>query len=538
MLMNSGRTIRIGYWAVGLAVAISLLIGGIQMSSAQELWNGEPGVLHTSPAPRGSMVALEDGSVILFRGSEAMVSQDGGRTWEEGFTLKGPEGENVGFSWVIGLGPGRLAGFGSRRGLAYSNIEGGAQLQSFMRISEDGGRTWSASRDIVIPEEKYRVKWLNRTPIHLSSGRLLLPMCHQFGKMPDYDFANRPFLAQNLYGGLGYFSDDEGLTWDRSADDVIVHMADFGMADAFGIIVEPAVVELKDGRAMMVGRTRLGQLFQSLSADGGFTWSIPQPMQLASSYAPAEIKRIPTTGDLLICWNQLSREEVINGLGRHRLSVAISTDEGETWGNFNNLYSLDDCNYIRPETPQPTIPGPQWIEHGRGEVNWEFDASIGKVGTRGDVGSENVYVLPEDFPNERYYRQPASIRTCYPIICVTGENVLVSYEMGYPIPMTTALDVIPIHWLYEPIVPEGPYAKLVVDGTPIVGADISIEDGTAFGWADVLGKALGILEPMAKRTRVPVRIFLQNHGVIIGEDGWKPNEGPKGTIYAQHTEQS
>ena len=98
MLMNSGRTIRIGYWTVGLAVAISLLIGGIQMSSAQELWNGEPGVLHTSPAPRGAMVALEDGSVILFRGSQSMISQDGGRTWEEGFALKGPEGENVGLA--------------------------------------------------------------------------------------------------------------------------------------------------------------------------------------------------------------------------------------------------------------------------------------------------------------------------------------------------------------------------------------------------------------------------------------------------------
>jgi len=506
------------------------------MSSAQEMWNGQPGVLHTCPAPRGPMVALEDGSVILFRGRDTLVSHDGGRTWEEGFALKGPEGESVGFSWVIGMGAGRMAGFGARRELAYSKIEGGAQLQYFVRISEDGGRTWSAPRDIVIPAEKYRVKWLNRTPIHLSSGRLLLPMCHQFGKLPDYDFANRPFLAQNLYGGLAYFSDDEGMTWERSADDVIVHMADFGMADAFGIIVEPAVIELKDGQVMMVGRTRLGQLFKSLSADGGFTWSIPEPMQLASSYAPAEIVRVPTTGDLLICWNQLSREEVINGLGRHRLSVAISTDEGKTWGNFKNLYSLDDHNYVRPVKPQPTLPGKQWVKYGPGQVNWESGGPEGpsaKVGVRGDVGIENVYVLPEDFPNERYYRQPASIRTCYPMICVTDENVLVSYQMGMPGPITNALDVFPIEWLYEPIVPEGPYAKLVVDGTPVAGADISIEDGTAFGWADVMGKAIGV---DAKRTRVPVRIFLQNHGVIIGEDGGQPNEGPQGTIYAQHAE--
>ena len=91
MLMNSGRTVHIGYWAVGLAVAISLLIAGIQMSSAQELWNGEPGVLHISPAPGwASMVTLEDGSVILFRGRDTMVSHDGGRTWQDGFAVKGP----------------------------------------------------------------------------------------------------------------------------------------------------------------------------------------------------------------------------------------------------------------------------------------------------------------------------------------------------------------------------------------------------------------------------------------------------------------
>ena len=500
------------------------------MSDAQELWNGQPGVLHTSPAPRGPMVWLDDGSLILFQGSEALVSRDRGRSWDEPFPLKGPEGENVGVEWVIRLTSGKLAGLASRRGLEFGKIEGGAQLQWFLRISEDGGRTWSAPRDIRIPDEKYHIKFVNRTPIQLSSGRIVVPLCTYFGKASEYDFANRPFLTQGLWGGLVYFSDDEGLTWERSGDDVIVHMADFGGPDTFATIVEPGVIELKDGRVMMVGRTRLGQLFQSFSSDGGFTWTVPEPMHLASSYAPAEIKRIPSTGDLLISWNQISREEVINGLGRHRLTVAISTDEGKTWGNFENLYSLDDYNYVRPEVPQPTLPGQHWIEYGQGEVNWEFDASIGKVAKRGDVGAENVYVLPEDFPNDRYYRQPASLRTCYPMICVTDQNVLVSYQMGMPGPITNALDVFPIEWLYEPIVPEGPYVRFVFEGKPVTGADISLEDGTAFGWADVLGQAIGV---EAKRTRVPVRKFLENYGATIPEGGWHADEGPRGTIHVQ-----
>jgi hypothetical protein len=162
-----------------------------------------------------------------------------------------------------------------------------------------------------------------------------------------------------------------------------------------------------------------------------------------------------------------------------------------------------------------------------GEVKWEFDTSIGKVGKRGDVGAENVYVLPED--TERYRREPASLRTCYPRICVTDCEVLVSYQMGMPGPITAALDVFPIDWLYEPIVPPGPYARLVCDGQTAAGADISFEDGTEFGWADVLGKAVGV---GAKRMRVPVRRFLVIHGAYIGPDGWDPSEGPAGTLYA------
>jgi len=218
---------------------------------------------------------------------------------------------------------------------------------------------------------------------------------------------------------------------------------------------------------------------------------------------------------------------VINGLGRHRLSVAISTDEGMTWGNFKNLYSLDDYNYVQAKPPQPTIPAAYWIKYGQGQIQWEFDAGIGKVGDRGQVGAENVYVLPLD--TQRYHRRnPASLRTCYPRIFVTDEVVMVSYQMGKPGPITEALDIFPIDWLYDPIVPSGPYGRLVLNAKPVPGADLTIEDGTEFGWADAMGAAVGV---EAERIRVPVRRFLQNHGATIPPDGWHPEQGLGGTLY-------
>lgn len=103
--------------------------------------------------------------------------------------------------------------------------------------------------------------------------------------------------------------------------------------------------------------------------------------------------------------------------------------------------------------------------------------------------------------------------------------------MGVPSPIHTAIDTFPIDWLYEPIVPKGPYARLIIDGRTVDGADLTIEDGMPFGWADVIGDALGDFEPPPKRIRVPVRSFLAKYGVTVPEDAWHPKEGPNGTFY-------
>ena len=117
-------------------------------------------------------------------------------------------------------------------------------------------------------------------------------------------------------------------------------------------------------------------------------------------------------------------------------------------------------------------------------------------------------------------------------MCITDDNVLVAYQMAQPMKPTVVLDMFPVDWLYDPIVPDGPYADLQLDGQSVDGVDMSMEDGTLFGWSDVLGQALGI---QIKRTRVPVRIFLKNHGATIPGDGWRPNEGQRGTLYATLT---
>jgi hypothetical protein len=63
----------------------------------------------------------------------------------------------------------------------------------------------------------------------------------------------------------------------------------------------------------------------------------PQPTDLASSYSPCRIRRIPKTGDLLLFWNQVSGDEIRAGYRRGRLSTAISKDDGKTWQHFRTV---------------------------------------------------------------------------------------------------------------------------------------------------------------------------------------------------------
>lgn len=110
---------------------------------------------------------------------------------------------------------------------------------------------------------------------------------------------------------------------------------------------EPGVVELTDGRIMMVFRNYGGYVGQAFSSNGGMTWSKGELIrQLPAPQSPQSVKRIPATGDLLMVWNHNPHPEawhygepILSEKARRRapLTSAISRDEGRTWENFPNI---------------------------------------------------------------------------------------------------------------------------------------------------------------------------------------------------------
>jgi Neuraminidase (sialidase) len=285
----------------------------------------------------GSFVTLRDGRILYaytrFTGgtgdhdSASIVgrySSDGGRTWSgEDTPILTREGAmNVMSVSLLRLKDGRIA-------LFYLRKNSVSDCRPCMRHSRDEGKTWSDPAVCASSDGYYVLN--NDRAVQLRSGRIVLPVAYH--PTVDGKFGSRGIA-------MTFLSDDGGATWRSSRTRL-----ESASADRAGF-QEPGIIEMKDGRAMMFIRTQLGTQYLSFSADGCDTWTAARASDIVSPLSPASIERIPSTGDLLMVWNDHSgvdesfRANASRGGKRTPLTVAISRDEGRTWIGKRNL--LDD----------------------------------------------------------------------------------------------------------------------------------------------------------------------------------------------------
>jgi len=263
--------------------------------------------------PRNSeaaIVPLTDGTLLLawteFYGGDGadhaparivgLLSADGGRTWDGKYTLVENDGGcNVMEVNFLRLQTGALALFYCQKNSEEKDC------RVMMRTSADEGRTFGPAKQLS-PDGKY-TGLTNGRSLRLQSGRILLE-------------------AWENGDSYCYLSDDDGETWREGGR----------VQPAGGPSYEPACIELKDGRVLMLMRTGLGSQFASISADGGETWTTPEPTALEGTAAPVHLSRVPTTGDILAIWNHNP-----GAPSRNPFTAAISKDEGETWEQFRNI---------------------------------------------------------------------------------------------------------------------------------------------------------------------------------------------------------
>lgn len=274
----------------------------------------------------GSVLELGNG-VMLYSVSEfnsgpgdhataqiiGVKSSDGGRTWGPRFTLQ----ENIGKLNVMSSTLRRLDDFSGKISFGHFFMIKNAldDLQGYLRISHDEGKSFG---DTIRFTESPGYHVMNNDRIlRLSSGRLIAPLA----STPDVEKDNH-FKIHCTY------SDDQGMTWQASRNQV-----DYAARGA----MEPDVIEFNDGRLGMIFRTQLGHIGISYSYDQGMTWSEGMSWNVRAPESPATCRRIPSTGDLLLIWNDNYEPGAGHQGKRIPLTAAISSDEGQTWKHKRNL---------------------------------------------------------------------------------------------------------------------------------------------------------------------------------------------------------
>ncbi len=179
-----------------------------------------------------------------------------------------------------------------------------------------------------------------------------------------------------------YVSADDGATWEPS------NLIDIGGRGHHDGIFEGTLVQLRDGRLMMLMRTPRDRFWRTYSSDGGRTWDQVEPTEIAASSAPGFLTRL-ASGRLALIWNPLPPgeqmrplEELVPGPEpysqgsempakgwRNSLQIALSDDDGGTWSEPVTVARGPRLCYPQMFERRPGeiwmsfVAGPKWVKN-------------------------------------------------------------------------------------------------------------------------------------------------------------------------------
>lgn len=186
--------------------------------------------------------------------------------------------------------------------------------QVYIVTSEDGGKTWSDSREITDVYREFPYKWnVSATGpghgIQMKSGRLVAPIWIANGKLYEDGTMRRehhPSIAGCVY------SDDHGISWHAGA-----------LVGGEFCTNETSVTELEDGRLLFNCRNNEKRRMLVVSSDGGQT--------VDRIWWPEELQDPRCFGAVTACDEGVLFVNCDTTEKRVDLKVKLSEDAGETW---------------------------------------------------------------------------------------------------------------------------------------------------------------------------------------------------------------
>jgi len=285
-------------------------------------------------------------------------SDDQGRTWSAATPVleNDPHNVNLMSVSVLRLASGKIAMFYI---LKRSEID----CRPYLRLSFDEGKSWSEAI-VINPAPGAYVEMANDRVIQTWKGRIVVPLASYRVLKP----VNDGFTAVDSRGiVIWYTSDDDGTNWIESPTWWTLPSLDSAGKLSVNGLEEPGVVELADGSLFSWARSDQGMQYGFRSMGGGNNgqqiFSAPEPTELKSPFAPANIKRVPNSATLLAVFDDHSgrfpfaSDAGDNISGRTPLVAALSEDGGRTWpvrkvleGNVKGAFSYPSIYFVDGHT--------------------------------------------------------------------------------------------------------------------------------------------------------------------------------------------
>lgn len=278
-----------------------------------------PVILRTGPNEAIAAIRGGAGHVGIEGNLQLIRSSDRGETWSDPEVIAGSDWDD------------RNPALGrSRKGtvvLAYhhqGNYDGkwdlhpGNRVDTFLKVSQDEGRTWSDP--FPLSHREFRGRSPYGRMINVGST-LIMPI---YGAAPG-----SPPLWENVFSYI-LRSRDDGRTW----SDPTTVARDMN---------ETSFLNLPDGELLAILRSQLdhpASLYSSRSKDGGYSWTEPVRITGDSEH-PGDLVLL-SNGWLLLVYGHRHPPYGVQGM--------VSTDSGQTWETKHKLVFADDrpggdCGY-------------------------------------------------------------------------------------------------------------------------------------------------------------------------------------------------